>query len=326
MANILTNLFGNKSEIEKLEQNGYGEANFDIATTPLFYNIAPSSQLSEGSTRSSSKNVVYRTDTGQELGVHGPKYLAVNHKDMIDTSRATLERSPLNLTDIQEEISVANDGAMCFIRHTLPEHKFTTPGGDEAQLTTLHLSSLNGVWSYLASFGANQGACMNHQIFVSGAVTVYKARHTKNLDIKRSAAIIGTAMETFHDEVELWHKWSDEALLTLDAFKLFANAANSKFVEGYCKEHPDATVTELLTLPSVYNNTSLIYLWDKYAKQYCPSMGRNYWAAYNTLTDWSTHAPAARESSQKNIAYISHQRAETGRGVIQAHFPMQLAA
>ena len=67
-------------------------------------------------------------------------------------------------------------------------------------------------------------------------------------------------------------------------------------------------------------------MWDKWAKQYCATMGRNYWAAFNTITDWSTHAPAARVKSQKNIAYISHQREDTGRSVIQSEFPIALAA
>ena len=256
---VLTDLFKNRSDIERLEDNGYGSADFEIETTPLYY------QTVGGGKYTASKQMVYRTDTGREMGIHGKKYNAVNHKTMINTARNTLERSPLNLTDIQEDIQVANDGAMCFIRHTLPEHKYKTPDGDEAILTTLHLSSLNGVWSYLESFGANQGACMNHQIFVSGAVTVYKARHTKNLNLDHSARILGTAMTTFEQEIELWHEWSRKDLDTLTAFRLFAKAANSKFVEGYLKENPSASVTELLTLPSVYNNTSLIYMWDKWA-------------------------------------------------------------
>ena len=49
-------------------------------------------------------------------------------------------------------------------------------------------------------------------------------------------------------------------------------------------------------------------------------MGTNQWAVYNTLTDWSTHAPAARESSQVNIASISYKRGETVRDTIISNF------
>jgi len=67
-------------------------------------------------------------------------------------------------------------------------------------------------------------------------------------------------------------------------------------------------------------------LWDRWAKHYSGTMGRNYWAAYNTITDWSTHAPAIREKSQSNIAYISHQREDRGREVIKTNFPYIKAA
>ena len=316
----ITNLFRGSSDIDKLRNNGYGAADFDVSAVPLNYHTE------NGNVRTSNKITVYRTDLGDELGVHGKNYSVVSHKSMIDTARNTLERSPLNLNNISEDIEVSHNGAMCYVRHNLPEHKYDTPSGDTATLSMLHLTSLNGVWSYLASFGANQGACLNHQIFVSGAVTVYKARHTKNLDINHSARILGTAIETFENEIELWHEWSDERLDTLPAFKLFAEVAKSKYVEGYLKENPEATVTELMTLPRVYNNNSLMYLWDRWAKHYSGTMGRNYWAAYNTITDWSTHAPAIREKSQDNIAYISHQRADRGREVIKTNFPYIKAA
>ena len=66
-------------------------------------------------------------------------------------------------------------------------------------------------------------------------------------------------------------------------------------------------------------NSTLTYLakaWNEYASK----MGDNQWAVYNTLTDWSTHAPASGKQSQTNIASISYKRGETVRETIIRNF------
>jgi len=47
-------------------------------------------------------------------------------------------------------------------------------------------------------------------------------------------------------------------------------------------------------------------------------MGYNQWAVYNTLTDWSTHAPAATKKSEINIASVSSKRQDVVRRVVNS--------
>ena len=37
---------------------------------------------------------------------------------------------------------------------------------------------------------------------------------------------------------------------------------------------------------------------DRWLTHYKPVLGSNYWAAYNTLTDWSSHGPQSRKVSK----------------------------
>ncbi len=131
MSTIL-NMFSNNSDIQSLRDGGYGEADFDIATAPLTYLDA----------YESTKNVTYRTDTCEELGVHGRNYNGLQPKSCIDKARTLLERSPLDTTGITERIRTSHNGARMFIHHDLPAHTYETGDGDRASLSLLTMTSL----------------------------------------------------------------------------------------------------------------------------------------------------------------------------------------
>jgi hypothetical protein len=301
------------SNATKFNDQGYGPADFEIDQAPLVYFD------SEGKLSESSKHVIFRTDTGEELGVHGSRYsdlYELSYKRMIDNQRNTIARSSLNTSGMQENIQVSYNGAMCFVRHSLPDEKIITPDGDSVSLDLLTVSSLNGVWPFICSLGGHQSACMNKQIFISNAANVYKARHTKKLDIDHGASLISKSVEVFAKEVNMWHDWANIKLNDLQAFCMFAKAANATVVFKWLAEYPNSTVSEMLLQSKIYKNTALIYMWNRWTEHYRSVLGSNQWSVYNVMTDWSTHAPAARESSQVNIASISYKRGENVRQTV----------
>ena len=312
MSNVV-NLFGNS---QAFVDEGYGAADFDIDQAPLTY-------ITELGIQQASKHVIYRTDTGEELGIHGSRYsdlYDLSYKRMIDNQRNTIARSSLNLGGLSEDIQVSHNGAMCFVRHHLPEEQLLTPDGDSVSLNLLSVSSLNGVWPFVCTIGGHQSACMNGQIFISKAANVYKARHTKKLDIDHGASLISKSVEVFAKEVNMWHDWAKIQLTDKEAFKIFAKAANAKAVFNWLKEYPHSTVNEMLLQHKIYSNTSLMFMWNRWTERYRSALGTNQWSVYNVMTDWSTHAPAARKSSQVNIASISYKRGETVRETIINNF------
>ncbi len=275
------------------QESSYGEADFEIASSPLMYKDA------EGNSKVSSKHSIYRTDTGAELGVHGKNYSdpsQLSYKRMIDNQRSIFEKADLNTTNMRENISVSGGGKRCFITNVLPEETLITPDGDKVSLSFLAATSLDGTLPFIMSAGGNQTACSNGQVFISGAATLYKSRHNRLLDIDRGATLILDVTTTFQSEVDKWYEWSNTSITNDDARREIATLSNC----------PDVLNIPLID-PVPKLNKAAKYLsskWDEYSAR----MGRNRWALYNTFTDWSTHAPTRSTSNVSNVTYLRGER------------------
>lgn len=288
----------------------FGPAGFDVATKPLMYFSDDSGWLQ------SSKNVVVRTDTMQELGVHGSKYKPVAPKKLIQAQRDIILRSDLNTDGIQEVIQTSHNGGRTFVKYTLPNHTYKTPDGDNASLVLLGITSFDSSWPFMMSVAAHQFACLNLQVFTSGEITVFKGRHTQNLDVDRGSRIIVKALEVFEKERDLWHTWSNTSVGEQEAMYVMAEAAG-------CLDQVKTLVAEgAISWTQIFDglprfNSALNYLWLKWG-EYKTRLGKNKWALYNVLTDWSTHAPASRSASELNIASVRQKRQETVRKTVRS--------
>ena len=306
---------------------GYGDADFELDKSPLTY------YDSKGELHVSSKHALFRADTGVELGIHGKNYTKdlrqLSYKTMIDNQREVIRSSGLNTSDITENISLGGQGEKCFVQHILPNEALVTPGGDTAAISFLGVSSLNGIWPLSISVGANQWACQNNQIFTSGAAMLYKSKHNLQLNIDKGYKLIADSIDVFSQEVDLWHNWSGILIPNSQAFIMFAKAANCQYVLDYIEQYGEASINPLMLLleSSVYNNTALVYMWEKWVSHYKQRLGANYWGAYNTLTDWSSHGPQSKRGRQtkgNNVVSLNHKRSEIVQGVVRNNF--QLAA
>jgi len=301
-------IFGTERPADPFAGKGYGPADFPVATRPMLYFNDDTDQWYE-----SSKVAVVRTDTMDELGVHGKNYKPVEPRKLIDAQRAIIMRSGLNTDGVVETIRCSHNGAATFVQYRFPEHCYATPGGDTAELTMLGVTSLDSTFSFYLSAGARQGACFNGQVFVTGDAGLFKARHTKNLDINQASRSITKSLEVFENERELWQTMAVTQVSEKQAMYAFAEAAGClDLVQAAVNESGVSWSAVFDKLPRL--NSSLTYL-AKAWKEYAQKMGRTQWAVYNTLTDWSTHAPAATKKSQQNIASINHKRSEIVRKV-----------
>lgn len=291
MSNIIS-MFDNGDAMNALYLKGYGPADFETKTSPLFFESGDWPIVR----KTSNKIAIYRTDTEDLLGVVGQKYKLVTHRAMIDNQRAIIERSSLDCSGIEEQIIVANNGAKCYVRHILPGHAVTTPGGDTAELSFLGTNSYDGTFSFLLSGGARQNACMNGQVWTSGAATIYKAKHSNKLNIEHAARIVSESLKVFSEQNEMWHQLSNTTCSTVSAMCWVANLFGLKI-----------TNEELCNRPEDIKNKDFQYIrnaWFNYALK----LGSNKWALYNALTDWSTHAPAGRKSTE--ISNLQRKREE----------------
>jgi len=306
MTNV-TNLFQNASVF-----GDYGRADFDIATGPLQYFDA------QGNVKRASKEIIYRTDTGEELGIHGSRYKPVAPKQMIDATRAIIMRSGLNTDGIEEKIATSYHGRRTFVRYKLPSHTYTTPDGDSAALCLLALTSFDSKWPFMISVAAEQFACTNLQVFTTGEIAVYKSKHIQSLDIDHGSRVIVKALDVVNEQQEQWHQWYNTGLYNEAAANLIARFA------GVHKEY-----TENAGLAPGLNfglflkrqNASVNYLCEAY-KGYKERMGGNLWAMYNAFTDWSTHAKFSKRVNYDTIASATNDRQEKVRKFVTTNFRM----
>ena len=303
-------MFPNNSALRAIREGGYGSADFDIATQPLTY-LPAEEWLPEVT---SSKSVIYRTDTGAELGVHGHGYKPVAPKKMIDVTRNIIERSGLSVDGIQETIRTSHDGSRTFVQYKLPAHTYNTPDGDTASLGLLAVSSFDGTWPFMISAAAIQQACTNLQVFVGGEVAVFRAKHTRNLDIEVGSRVITKALDVFENQRELWSEWSGQRVTDFMAFQETVKALKidsaQKIINSSVNAIPEYVMGEM---PRTNPSLEYIYAaWHKYKRR----LGANRWAFYNAMTDWSTHATAQRRDAIFNIAATQNTR----QAVVQHHF------
>jgi len=318
--NNITPMFANNTALTTIRNGGYGSADFDIAVAPLTYNMPyPDDNIDYPS----SKSVIYRKDTGQELGVHGHGYKPVAPKHMIDVTRNIIERSDLAINGIQETIRTSHDGSRTFVQYKLPEHTYRTADGDTAALSLLSISSFDGTWPFMISAAAIQQACTNLQVFVSGEVAVFKAKHTRSLDIEQGGRVITKSLQLFHKERELWKAWQGTQVRDMEAFYFFADALDVK-LNSKSFSHSYSPADLLHKLPR--RNENLNYIWRVYDTVYRNRLGANWWAVYNAMTDWSTHFGAVRQSSERNIASIQNERQQVIRKAIKSEPVLRLAA
>ena len=301
-------MFKNTSDMSELKRSGYGEAGFEIGEAILQYHTQAAS------VQNTTKKVIYREDTGAQLGVHGLDYKAVAPHEMIDVTRAIIERSDLDTTGIQETIRTSHNGSRTFVQYKLPAHTFTTPDGDTASLGLLAVSSFDGTWPFMISAAAIQQACTNLQVFVSGEVAVFKAKHTRHLNIELGGRVITKALDLFENERELWSQWSSQRVTDFMAFQETVKALKidsaQKIINSSVNAIPEYVMGEM---PRTNPSLEYIYAaWHKYKRR----LGANRWAFYNAMTDWSTHATAQRKDAIVNIAATQNTR----QTVVQNHF------
>ena len=297
--------------------NGYGSADFDIDTAPLSYIAGDTPMYSD-------KKVVYRTDTGEQLGVHSKNYAPVAPKVMIDQARAIILRSGLNTNRIQETIRTSHNGSRTFVKYNLPGHTYETPDGDTACLNLLATTSIDSSWPFMISVAAIQSACLNLQIFTGGEVAVFRAKHSVNLDIEHGSRVIVKALDTFNEERDRWAAMTQRSVDPSFAFTMFADSAGClNRVKDIADEY-NTNDPNLIMMYMSRVNKSLDYMWHLYKHHYAKRFGLTAWAVYNTMTDWSTHSMSSTKN--KNAANVLHNRQENVRQVIRQGFPDLVAA
>ena len=291
---------------------GFGAADFDIKTTPVLFDVEQEEGIFQ--LREADKYVTYRTDTGSCLGIHSSRHKAVAPKDVIKTAREIILRSGLNTEGITEQIAVSHDGARSFVKYKLPAHTYETPDGDTASLGLLATTSIDSSFPFVISAAAIQQACTNLQVFISGEVAVFKGNHTLNLDLDKASRTIVKSLDFFESEREVWKRMYTTSIEPINACLMFAELV------GIGDQVHDLIFDERVSPNEIgrslkRTNTGYNYLWNVYCNTYVPRLGNTEWAAYNAVTDYTTHADNVR--NKDTLASVQFKRQQDSISILR---------
>lgn len=306
----MTNVVSLNERQEVLNDLGdYGGANFTVESKPIFYE---SFHHDWTQTIIKNKKALVRTDTNDSVAVVSNSYQVAQHPDAFRTVERIIAGSDLDLTGIERNIDTSHNGARAYARYTFPAHEIETSRGDSATLEMLARNSFDGSWCFHVDIGAIRMACLNGQVFIED-FAFFKSKHTRGLNMAHAARKLSKSLEVYEKEVERWKEWKYTLVANYEAFNIFSKVANCKhFIT------PGASsVYDLLNMPEVHRNKTLVNLWNHYETDESKALGSNLWAVYNTLTHWATHAPAGKKTAQRNIAAIKVRRQDKVREVFK---------
>ena len=214
---------------------------------------------------------IMRTDTNQMLGVHGSKYKAIKHDDVVNSVLDAVNNSGIS-KDYQQKIEVFDNGAK--LRGTLnfPDLVIEPSVGDYTQFQVVFFNSYNGSWAFGQQAQGLRLFCLNG-CTTPDTVAKTTSKHTANVDVKASSAKIQIGLDAFFNSKELYQAWMTEDITDLSVENFFKGSlayVNSKTSEN---KWNDKQLQKLMGL------------WSDNARY----LGKNKWGLYNTMTEWATH-------------------------------------
>ena len=259
------------------------------------------------------RKVIYTDQSSKVINVVKKGYTFENNQpsDIVRLSEATLLQSGVSLKGLKRTVQMAPDGSKMIITYTLPEFLIDLGNGDITQFQIICRNSYDGTWCFVLEAGAIRMACLNGQVSVDN-ISMFKAKHTPSINPDHARRKMVLAIQQFHAEGERWARWKEQSVTNREALRTFADAAGCKFVH----ENNDMTLMELFQHKNVYNNRSLMYMWNQYTNHEQPKLGSNEWAVYNAMTHWSTHAPAGRKTDENNVLGTLVRRQDKVRNAV----------
>ena len=289
----------------------YGAANFTVEAKPMFYEAIYEGNSMPMDYIVPNKKALVRKDNNESVAVVSDSYQVAQHPDAFRTVERIISNSDLDLTGITRNIEASHNGARAYARYSFPSHQIETSRGDSSTLEILARNSFDGSWCFHIDIGAVRGICLNGQVFIED-FAMYKSKHTRRLNMAHAARKLSKSLEVYEKEVDRWKVWKNTGVANYEAFRIFRDAANSKYDRSEC-----VSMSTLLHRPEVKRNKTLMNLWDHYVTDERKSLGSNLWAVYNTLTHWATHAPAGKKTAQNNISAIKVRRQDKVREVFK---------
>ena len=268
--------------------------------SPLFFPVSETQftvPCADGEpANSDSFKAIVRDDSRQVLAVHGADYKLIPNKELFGLYHDAILSAGLNRTDMTVQDALSHNGAKAYREYIFPAHQVqigTTNDGspDLVNLKITAANSYDGSTAFRSLVGGFRLICSNGMVIGVTLQNVY-GRHTQGLDIEYQVRKINTALDIYLKQAKDWTLWRETTISDSTAESVFKSFPNS--------------------------NDRLVKLLIEQYQAYVAEIGHNYWAIYNTLTWYSTHA---KRRNLDNSAATTAMREDSVRRVIQ-HFPI----
>ena len=220
---------------------------------------------------------VMRTDTNQVMGVHGSRYKAVSHDDVVNSILDGVQQADLS-SDWTVDVEVLEDGRKLRGQILFNDLTVEPAVGDYTKFKVDFFNSYDASWSFTQQASGLRLWCLNG-CTTPDAVAKSRYKHTASINVEGSANKMINGLQHFMSRKEVWQSWMRTSL-------------TDNQVETFFKK----TVAKAFTRQNQISKTNekqlenLLGIWADEST----NLGPNKWALYNTLTYWATHTGELR--------------------------------
>ena len=228
---------------------------------------------------------VVRTDTNDVLAIHGKRYELISHNDVVTSVVDAIEKSKITFGDYDCNIDLFNNGARLRGEILFNDLIAEPVEDDHVQFRICFYNSYDGAWSVQLKADALRLWCLNGCTTADHVMHPFQ-RHTTQLDVEGFVAQIQNGVETFWNNQQMWHDFSNTKVTDLQALQLFEGTL--------CYQKSSHTALNNDTVNQKQKNILFGHWLD-----YQDKLGSNLWALYNATTHWSTHTNDYANPSNK---------------------------
>ena len=148
-----------------------------------------------------------RTDTNQVLGVHGSKYKAVKHDDVVNSVFDAVDAAGIS-NDYNHTVKTYDNGAKLKGVIRFNDLTIEPSVGDIVAFQLSFFNSYDGTWAFQQSAEGLRLICLNGMVSQHAVAKTWQ-KHTANIDVKASASKLQAALDQFLLSKEQYWAWQN---------------------------------------------------------------------------------------------------------------------
>ena len=205
---------------------------------------------------------IVRTDTNQVLGVHGSKYKAVKHDDVVNSVFDAVDAAGIS-NDYNHTVKTYDNGAKLKGVIRFNDLTIEPSVGDIVAFQLTFFNSYDGSWAFQQSAEGLRLICLNGMVSQHAVAKTWQ-KHTANIDVKASASKLQAALDQFLLSKEQYWAWQN--------IKVPDDMAEEFFKRKVCKINNNTSTFK-------WNERQLDNLMDCWFKD-SAALGKTYWSSH----------------------------------------------